>query len=345
MSEKTQMQDIAVIGGGIIGLTTAYMLARIGHIVTVYDPDGFPATNSASYMAGGMLAPYAEIEHMDMDWVQAGIDSIDIWDGIVKEIGVSGLLHRKGSLLIAHPNDEHMLGRFAVHLPENSAWENLSPSALEPTLPGKFRKGIFLRDEAHTDPPKLMAALCTFLQKQKNVTFKKAAFIKSQGKDFDVVVECSGMAASADDKAIRGIKGEIVYVRNAEFSLSRPVRFMHPRYPLYIVPRGDHIFMVGATNIESNDHAVTLRSAMELMSALYALHPSFGEAEVIEITAGVRPTYPDNLPRIKMDGKTIRCNGLYRHGYLLAPAMAQCVVDIIGERGNSYIHLFKRSAK
>ncbi|PCK76919.1 FAD-dependent oxidoreductase, partial [Rhizobium sophoriradicis] len=82
-------------------------------------------------------------------------------------------------------------------------------------------------------------------------------------------------------------------------------------------------FMVGATMIESDDAGpVTARSLMELLNAAYAMHPAFGEARVTETGAGVRPAYPDNLPRVTQEGSTLHVNGLYRHGFLLAPAMA-----------------------
>ena len=82
--------------------------------------------------------------------------------------------------------------------------------------------------------------------------------------------------------------------------------------------------MVGATMIErADDGPVTARSLMELLNAAYALHPAFGEARVIEMAAGVRPAYADNMPRIEESGGTLFVTGFYRHGFLLAPALAQ----------------------
>jgi glycine oxidase len=106
--------------------------------------------------------------------------------------------------------------------------------------------------------------------------------------------------------------------------------------PLYIVPRGEGIYMLGATMIESEDSSrITARSMLELLSAAYALNPAFGEAEVLEIGVDLRPAFPDNLPRIRRLGRTIYANGLYRHGYLLAPALAQGVADLALENKHS----------
>jgi len=90
--------------------------------------------------------------------------------------------------------------------------------------------------------------------------------------------------------------------------------------------------MLGATMIESCSAAhISVRSVLELLSAAYALNPAFGEAEVLEVGVDCRPAYPDNLPRIRRDGNLISSNGLFRHGFLLAPAMARMVADLIYE--------------
>jgi glycine oxidase len=108
------------------------------------------------------------------------------------------------------------------------------------------------------------------------------------------------------------------------------VRVLHPRIPLYVVPRGEGIFMVGATMIESDDATrITARSMLELLSAAYALHPAFGEAEIIEIGTQARPAFPDNLPRIRRVGGTLYLNGLFRHGFLLAPALARRAAGVL----------------
>ena len=115
-------------------------------------------------------------------------------------------------------------------------------------------------------------------------------------------------------------------LRSDEIRLARPVRLLHPRFPLYVVPRADGLFMLGATQIESDDRRRSVRSVLELLSAAYALHPAFGEAELVEIGVDARPAFPDNLPRVTRRGDTFHVNGLFRHGFLLAPALARMAV-------------------
>ena len=70
-------------------------------------------------------------------------------------------------------------------------------------------------------------------------------------------------------------------------------------------------------------------AALELLSAAYALDPAFGEAEIVKLGAGARPAFPDNRPRIITAKGYIYVNGLYRHGFLLAPALAELVANYV----------------
>ncbi|MBV9079310.1 MAG: FAD-dependent oxidoreductase, partial [Methylobacteriaceae bacterium] len=151
------------------------------------------------------------------------------------------------------------------------------------------------------------------------------------------VIDCRGLAARPDAPELRGVKGETVLVETTEIALARPVRMMHPRWSIYVIPRQDHRFLIGATSLESEDRSgVSVRSALELMTAAYALHPAFGEARIVELGHGLRPAYPDNAPRIEVRGRRIAINGLYRHGFLIAPALAELAAAYLetGARDN-----------
>ncbi len=88
--------------------------------------------------------------------------------------------------------------------------------------------------------------------------------------------------------------------------------------------------MVGATMIESDDrNNASARSVMELLSSAYALHAGFAESALLEVGTDVRPAFNDNLPRLRRRGRIVHVNGLYRHGFLCAPAMAQRAVSLV----------------
>ena len=342
---QNKPQTVSIIGAGIMGLMCAYTLIRKAPDtkISIYDPAGFPAEN-ASFIAGGMLAPYCELDHMPREYVAPGLKSIEIWEQISKNAPDSFEFSNKGSLVISHDQDRYMLERYKTMLPTENVWTHIAKpelNDLEPHLTSRFSHGLFVKDEAHLHPKKTMKVLCDKLAKTCDLIKQEA---QPHDLNTDIIIDSRGFGAHKTQKNLRGVKGEILLVRNPEFSLSRPVRLMHPRYPLYIVPRHDNIFMIGATIVETADDNVNMRSGLELMSALYSLHPSFSEAEILQIQAGIRPAYPDNLPAITKNGNIISANGLFRHGYLLSPAMAECVSDMIFEQENRFSHLFVKES-
>lgn len=142
-------------------------------------------------------------------------------------------------------------------------------------------------------------------------------------KGYSSVVDCWGPQAIGEIEGLRGVRGEMLYLETGDVTLSRPVRLLHPRHPLYIVPRGNGLFMLGATMIESDDDGpITARSMMELLNTAYALHPAFAEARIIETGTGIRPAFPDNVPRLVETAEGLAVAGMHRHGFLMAPALA-----------------------
>ena len=203
-------------------------------------------------------------------------------------------------------------------------------------LPRRFRKGLFFVDEGHLDPRVALSALTGRLRAAGgDIRFGVDGEALSGG---EVFIDCRGWAARKALPELRGVRGEMMRIRSREVTLTRAVRFLHPRIPLYIVPRANNEFMIGATMIESAERgAVSVRSAIELLSAAYALHPAFGEAEILEMSADVRPAYPDNEPRVDERGGRIFVNGFYRHGFLLAPAFAERAATLAFERAGALV--------
>ena len=144
------------------------------------------------------------------------------------------------------------------------------------------------------------------------------------------IIDCRGLAARDVLADLRGVKGEMLVLHAPEIALSRPVRLLHPRIPIYLVPRGPGVFMLGATMIESAERGrASVRSVLELLNAAYALHPGFAEAEIVEIGTDARPAFADNRPRLRLRGGVLHLNGLYRHGYLMAPVLAQMAAGFL----------------
>lgn len=313
------MKNILVKGAGVAGLTSAFMLAQAGARVTVSAPVDAPV-GAASWYAGGMLAPYCERESAEQRVEDLGVEAMQWWDKVLPE-----LVTHQGTLVVAPPRDQSELERFAARTTGHRKVDDVEIAELEPDLVGRFPRGLFYATEAHIDPRQALMALKNKLG-ENHVEFVDIGCDES---GFDLVVDATGIAKLGIDQDLRGVRGEMLLVRTREIALSRPVRLLHPRIPLYIVPRDNHIFMIGATMIESDfDGAITARSMMDFLNAAYTLHPAFAEAEIIEAGVGVRPSYADNFPRVQKDGNRISINGFYRHGYLLAPEMARHVTHL-----------------
>lgn len=320
---------VLVKGAGVTGLMVAHELQARGAKVTVIDPHpGFG--HAASWLAGGMLAPWCERESAGEAVLLRGLDAAERWDAILP-----GQVICNGTLVVAPARDHGELKRFAGRTTGYEWVEDEAMAVLEPALAGRFRHGLFFAREAHLDPRQALRSLQEKLGRQ-GVTFVNES-ASEQG--FDDIVDCTGSARIGQTRDLRGVRGEMLYLRTDEVELARPVRLLHPRIPVYIVPRGGGLFMVGATMIETKfDGPIAARSLMELLNAAYALHPAFADATVVETGAGIRPAFPDNFPRVRREGNAVVLNGLFRHGFLLAPAMATEVANLVFSRTSIGAH-------
>ncbi|CAN5278952.1 FAD-dependent oxidoreductase [soil metagenome] len=316
---------VAVIGAGIAGAWQALAFARAGHAVTVFERDSASMLQGTSHWAGGMLAPWCEAEGLEPVITRLGVRALDLWRAELPETPFHG------SLVVAHPRDRSDFERFAAMTSNHQRLDAAAVTELEPSLEGRFREGLFFPDEGHVTPRDVLPQLHARIKAAGGtIKFDTEADPVDLAKTSDgIVIDCRGPFARDAQKQLRGVKGEMIMIETDEVALARPIRLMHPRWPLYVIPRGNGLFMLGATSLESEDARVSVRSALELLSAAYAVHPAFAEARIVEFGAGLRPAFPDNLPRIAIDNNRISVNGLYRHGFLLAPALAELTLAYI----------------
>lgn len=312
-----------VIGAGVAGLCAAHALARAGLDVELVER-GAAAGQGCSRYAGGMIAPWCELESAEPLVATLGEEALDFW---TREIGVATA---HGSLVVAAPRERGELADFARRTAHFETLDAAGVAALEPDLAGRFDSAQFFPKEAHLDPRAALAALAARLVQAQNVAQHFCADAADLTTKPDWIIDCRGFAARDALPALRGVKGEMLILRSEEISLARPIRMLHPRRPVYVVPRGDGLFMVGATMIENEERArVTARSVVELVNSAFAIHPAFAEAEIVETGSDLRPAFSDNLPRLLKRGRTLYINGLYRHGFLLAPALARRAAEVV----------------
>jgi len=323
---KLASMRVEIIGAGVVGLTVAFELARqgAGQGLEVELVERQPQAGlGCSRFAGGMIAPWCELESAEPIVATLGAEALAFW---TKDIPVATIA---GSLVVAPARERAELIDFSRRAQNFEELDATGVARLEGDLAGRFDNALYFAREAHLDPKVAMAELGARLAQTPNVTLRFGAIAWG---DADWTVDCRGFAARDELAELRGVKGEMLTLRSNDLTLSRPVRMLHPKRPVYVVPRGDGLFMVGATMIENEEAArVTARSVVELINSAYAIHPAFAEAEIVEMGSDVRPAFPDNLPRITRRGQTLYINGLYRHGFLLAPALARRAARVVLE--------------
>jgi len=326
MLQTTKRPDspVSIIGAGIAGAWQALLFAQAGHAVTLHERGDANMTDATSHWAGGMLAPYCEAEVSEPIISRLGLRSLDIWRRELPDTPFNG------SLVVAHPRERNDFERFARMTEGHRRLDATSLAELEPSLEGRFRDALFFPTEGHVEPRRVLPKLHERIRAAGGI-IKFSSDVSA--KDLDgIVIDCRGLGARDEQPELRGVKGEMILIETGEVRLARPVRLIHPRWPLYVIPREDNLFMLGATSIEAEDTGVSVRSALELLGAAYTVHPAFGEARIVEFGSGLRPAFPDNLPRIGIRGERIAVNGLYRHGFLIAPALAELTLQYV-QRG------------
>ncbi|MEL6374421.1 MAG: FAD-dependent oxidoreductase [Pseudomonadota bacterium] len=332
---------ITIVGAGITGLWQAYTLARAGFAVRLVDAAREPAARAASGYAGAMLAPHCEAEAASPAIRDAGLRAIPLWREAYPH------LIERGTYVVAHPRDRADLTRFARMTSGHVKADGAAFAKAEPHLSERFDSALHYPNEAHMAPHPAMAHLAAGIEAAGGTIERGVALdanARAQAARVGWMIDCRGLAARDTLAGLRGVRGERLIVQSKDVDIRATVRLLHPRHPLYVVPWGGGRYMIGATVLESDDASpVSVRSALELLGAAYAIHPGFGEAEVIDFGAGVRPAFEDNEPRIIVRGRTISVNGLYRHGFLLAPVLAQSVAAFLAD--GSCEHLFMQDMR
>ncbi len=343
--------SITVLGAGLMGRLLAVALARQGHRVALHDAGGPGAEGSAARVAAAMLAPLAESAVTEPGVVRMGQHALSRWPELLSGLAEPVFFQQNGTLILWHRQDAADAARLRATLERNQAAQPDLPAmqaldsagvaALEPAVAHRFAQGLYLPGEGQLDNRQLLAALEATLQRlQVEMHWHSPRaphdFTPGTPGQPDWVIDCRGLGARTQWPALRGVRGEVVRLHAPEVTLQRPTRIVHPRYPIYIAPKEDHLFVIGATEIESDDLSpASVRSTLELLSAAYAVHSGFAEARIVETATQCRPTLPDNLPAVRVTAPgVLEVNGLYRHGFMISPALLDVALQVL-ETGES----------
>lgn len=344
------MKQYLVIGSGLIGRLLSWRLIQAGHQVDILSSDDRQGTDSAAYIAAAMIAPATEAVSADAKVSEIGLQSLQLWPQWIKELPEQIFYQNQGTLVVAHAGDKAELDRYqrrADHVLNKGAFEQLNQQQLaerETDLAENFDQAMFFEQEACLDNRQLFQSLgdvlsehCDWQQCEPVENISEAVIDKLSQQHFaksydsyDAVIDCRGNGARQDISDLRSVRGEVIRVHAPEVSFKHCIRLMHPRYPFYLAPRPNNEYVLGATVVESDDRSpVSIRSGLELMSALYSMHKGFAEARILEMASHCRPGLSNNMPTIKRNSWGFHLNGFYRHGYLFGPAIINEFLTIL----------------
>ena len=336
---------VGIAGGGLIGRLLAWRVASLGAKVEIFDLE--QKQKCCSHAAAGMLSPLAELATASTTVSKLGLQSLKLWQQWLTKLGSPQTVKTSGSLLVANNTDVSELDRVAKLISSkltdsDKSFYLLSAkklAKLEPDL-AHIKKAYFLTTEGHVDVDAVLPLLYENTINKQQVTWHNNLEInkvtshklhtKKNQHQFDWACDCRGLGASKQLN-LRSVRGEIIHVYAPEVKISRPIRLANRRYPVYVVPRENNHYVIGATEIESiATNNITVRSTLELLAAACNLHPGFTEAQIVETRVGLRPAFPDNEPVVSVKPGFVSINGLYRHGFLAGPALVEQAITDMG---------------
>lgn len=341
------MLAIGIAGAGVLGRLLAWRLSRAGHRVQVFDAAAGPEPSwdgrqAAGFTAAGMLSPLAERDVCSQRVAQLGWRSLRAWPRIVAQLPGSPRCEVRGSLLLAHRQDRGAAERVLARL--DGAPQPLSPSQLAELEPALLALPYawLLPGEGHIDTVATLLALhagatATWHWRSTAVDITPGRLTLADGSThaFDLVFDTRGLGARPA-LPLRGVRGEIVHLHLPSHGLTRPLRLLHPRHRVYVVPRSADTVLLGASEVESEDRSpMSLRSAVELMSAAHSVMPALAEARIEHLDVNLRPALPDNEPKLDVRDGLVCINGLFRHGWLLAPALVEDALMSLGQQAQT----------
>jgi glycine oxidase len=327
VSAQSEQHDVAVVGGGVIGLAVAWRAAQRGlrPLVLEAEEDG------AWRYAAGMLAPVTEVEFGEEALLDLGLRALEGFPAFCAELGVD--LRLSGALVVARDRDEaealEQLHEYRQRL--GLAVERLRPSQArraEPALAPTVRLALDVPGDGAVDPRKLVAALSDAVEAAGGEIRRERVTDLPTLAARHVVVAAGAWSGKLGDLPIRPVKGQIMRLRDprGEDLVTRTIRTREG----YLVPRGGGRYVLGATVEERGwDTAPTAGATHELIRDLAEVVPGVLELEIEELGAGLRPGTPDNLPVIGEHAGAIWATGHFRNGILLADVTAEAVVSVL----------------
>ncbi len=326
-SSKTPRGDspVSIIGAGIAGAWQALLFAQAGHAVTLHERSDEAMMLSTSHWAGGMLAPWCESESAEPVISRLGLRALDLWRRELPDTPFNG------SLVVAHSRDRNDFERFARLTSGHRRLDASALAELEPSLEGRFRDALFFAGEGHVEPRRVLPKL-----HQRIIAAGGTIRFNSEPAASDIdglVIDCRGLSARDTQPELRGVKGETDPDRDRR----GPARAPGAADPSALAAlrdsaRGQSVH-AGRHLDRGRGHRRQrpLRAGAVWARPMRCIRRLPRRASSNSAPACVRP-FPTICRASRIDDNRIAVNGLYRHGFLIAPALAELTLGYV-ERG------------
>ena len=305
--------NIGIVGAGLIGQWLAYQLKQTGSQITLFTDSDRKASFSATAASAGMLVPLTEMHTAEPVISALGMRSIALWQAQLPKLPIPVFYRFKGSIVTAHAQDSAELAHFkallTAKMPNGLDTFATKDRAFFEKIGSPLTQGLYFPDDGHIESASLIDVLnqvldCPQVTWQVHTTATKIKPYQVSTSDhtwqFDCVFDCRGYRAKDRFAHLRGVRGELLYLHAPAVKLPYPIRLLTPRYPIYIVPLSGDRYIVGASEIESEDRSpICVRSTLELLTAAYTVHTGFAEARIVDTKVGLRPALLSNLPQIQ----------------------------------------------
>ncbi|MCW2496806.1 glycine oxidase ThiO [Jatrophihabitans sp.] len=326
--------DVAIVGAGVIGTAVAWRAAQRGLTVTLFDPD---PTRGAWRTAAGMLAPITELHYAESALLRLNLASLARYPSFVEELGLPTGYRANGTLEVAWDaadlaalRDLHAFGTslgLSSRLVDGAELRAIEPG-LAPGLPGGL-----VADSDHQVDPRLLHAALTTAARAAGVRF-----VAEEVRDLgalaagQVVLAAGAWSGVLGGLPVRPVKGQTLRLRAlSPLASGRVVRASVKGSTVYIVPRENGDVVVGASSEEAGFDVTPRAGAVyELLRDAQTVLPELGEAELVEVSTGLRPGTADNAPLLgRGEDGVILATGHYRNGVLLTPVTADAIATLL----------------
>lgn len=331
---------IAIVGAGILGRTLAWQLSKDDFDIALFDKENMEHPMNCSSMAAGMISPFAESMGPFPSLANFGLKAIQFWREMIGSFDQHVFYSQMGSLCLALPEHKNDLLHFQNLLLQKENYHHCSTvktRELEVEIDSLYHSAVYIPDEAQVCAKSLLSQLLAELKKKAAKLYPNQCILKmkknklvteNQEVSCRWILDCRGMGAHQDLPTLRGVRGETVTVDAPNVFIKHVLRIFNPRQHVYIIPRPNNHYLIGASCIDSSDMSpISVRTILELLSIAYSVHKGFFEARMVTTGVHCRPAFEDNLPKIIVDqeNQVIRINGLYRYGFLFTPILVRAV--------------------